>query len=540
MTRSIRAIAPFVAAVVFVAAPTALAQTKLLRFPDVQGDRVAFVYAGDVWTADATGGLASRVTSHPGVELFPKFSPDGSKIAFTGQYDGDEQVYVVEARGGEPRRLTHYPAVGPLPDRWGYDNQVYGWTSSGDAVLFRSLRQGTGLTDSRLYTAPLSGALPRPLPMEVAGAGDLSPDGKSVVFSPLFRDFRTWKRYEGGWAQDLYTLHLETLEVEQITNHARSDRDPMWIGDRIYFNSDRTGTANLFYYDLNTKETHQVTDESEFDVRWPSKGGDKIVYELAGELRVLDTSSGETAQLSITVPTDALAARKRRVDASKNIEDFDLSPDGARALFIARGDVFTVPVEKGPTRNLTQSSDAHDKAAAWSPKGDAIVYLSDADGEEELYLIDQKGGEPTQLTDGGAAMRYSPRFSPGGERLAYSDKEGRLYVYDMESKESTPIADEPHGQIRDYVWSPCGGHIAFSMSNENRFRSIHIWSLEDDETRRVTGELWNEFSPAWGADGDYLYYLSDRQFAPQIGSYEWNYVVNRETVGAGPRPAQRR
>ncbi len=220
--------------------------TKLLRYPDIHGDRVVFTYAGDLWTAPSVGGTASRVTAHEGLELFAKFSPDGQQLAFTGQYDGDEQVYVTSAGGGVPRQLTFYPAKGPLPDRWGFDNQVYGWTPDGTSVLFRSLRQGWTLTDSRLYTVGTDGGLPRQLPMRVSGVGDFSPDGTHVVFSPLTRDFRTWKRYEGGWAQDLYTIDLKTLDARKITGDARTDRDPMWIGDRIYFASDRNGTLNLF------------------------------------------------------------------------------------------------------------------------------------------------------------------------------------------------------------------------------------------------------------------------------------------------------
>ena len=224
------------------AATHASAQTKLLRFPDIHGDRVTFSYAGDLWLASSAGGAATRLTAHPGLELFPKFSPDGQSIAFTGQYDGDEQVYVIPAAGGVPEQLTYYPARGPLAPRWGYDNQVYDWTPDGRSILFRSLRYSTGLSDSRLFLVSPDGGLPHPLPMPESGAGDLSPDGTRVVYSPLFRDFRTWKRYEGGWAQELYVFDRETHDVERVTDHRRADRDPMWIGNTIYFSSDRGGT----------------------------------------------------------------------------------------------------------------------------------------------------------------------------------------------------------------------------------------------------------------------------------------------------------
>ena len=263
-----------VAAALLAAAAPSAAQTKLLRFPDIHGDRVVFSYAGDLWFAPTAGGRATRLTAHPGLELFPRFSPDGSQIAFTGQYDGDEQVYVIPAAGGVPRQLTFYPARGPLAPRWGYDNQVYDWTPDGRAVLFRSLRYSTDLSDSRLFLANVGGGLPAPLAMPEAGAGDLSPDGTRVVYSPLFRDFRTWKRYEGGWAQELYIFDRETHAVERVTTHRRADRDPMWIGNAIYFTSDRTGTLNLYSYDVASREITQLTASDTWDVRWPGDDGE--------------------------------------------------------------------------------------------------------------------------------------------------------------------------------------------------------------------------------------------------------------------------
>ncbi len=514
------------------ALPTLLnAQTKLLRFPDVYQDKVAFCHAGDLWLAAGDGGTAVRLTSHPGQELFPKFSPDGKWIAFTGQYDGDEQVYVIPTGGGVPQQLTFYPAKGPLPPRWGYDNQVYGWTRDGKAVLFRSMRYGWDLTDTRLYTVPVEGGLPEPLPMPVSGAGDFSPDGKQMIYSPLVRDFRTWKRYQGGWAQDLYIFDLTTFEVTQVTDHPRTDRDPMWIGEKIYFVSDRDGKLNLYSYDIATKQTEQLTFEKTYDVRWAScDDAGRIVYELNGELELYDTGTAKAKKISMMVPDDGVAMRPSRVSAAKNIESFGLSPKGERAIFAARGDIFTAPIEKGATRNLTQSSGAHDKWPAWSPDGKKVVFISDRSGEEELYLADQDGkGEVEQLTSNGKEMRYLPKWSPDGKRIAFADKNGKIWVLDLETKKTVEVADEKRGTSLDYTWSPDGGYLAFSLSDENNFSSIYIWTREENKLRQITGSYFTEGEPVWDPAGKYLFYLSDREFAPRIGAIEWNYEVDRET-----------
>ncbi len=510
----------------------ARAQTKLLRFPDIHGSEVVFSYGGDLWKAPATGGTAVRLTAHPGQELFGRFSPDGKWIAFTGQYDGDEQVYVIPASGGVPKRLTWYPANGPLPPRWGYDNQVYGWTRDGKRVLFRSTRDADGgRTETALYTVDLDGGLPVPLPMPTSGAGDFSPDGKRMVYSPLFRDFRTWKRYEGGWAQDLYLFDLATSATEKIAASPRTERDPMWIGETIYFVSDRDGTLNLYAYDMASKATTQLTKSTTWDVRWPGTDHEsRIVYEWNGELHVLDVRTGSETKISITVPDDGLATRPARISVAKNIEDFSLSPKGERVVMIARGDVFTLPIEKGPTRNLTTSSNAHDKWARWSPDGKTIAYVSDRTGEEQIWLVPQDGsGASKRLTNDFEAMLYAPDWSPDGKRLAVSDKDGKLWVIGVEDGKATEIADERNGTLQDHAWSPDGAHLAFSLSEGNDFRSLHLWSASDGKVRRVTRGFTNDRSPVWDPEGDYLYFLSDREYAPQISDIEWNFAGNRRT-----------
>lgn len=508
------------------------AQTRLLRFPAVNGDRIAFTYAGDIWTAPVTGGTAVRLTAHPGLELFAAFSPDGNHIAFTGQYDGDEQVYVVPASGGVPRQLTYYPAGGPWAERWGYDNQVYGWTPDGSRILFRSGRDGWSLSRTQLYTVAAGGGPAEALPMPRGGSGAFSPDGRRIVYSPLFRDFRSEKRYAGGTANRLVIFDLESLEAERVPERARAQRDPMWIGDVVYYNSDDDGTFNLYRYDPQTGEDRQVTHYDTWDVRWPSAdpATGRIIFELGGELQLLETSTGEVRPIEVYVPHDGLHTRPSRVAVGRQVSGYDLSPNGERALFTARGDVFTAPIENGPTRNLTGTSGAHDKAAAWSPDGRSIVFISDRTGEEELWLVAQDGrSAPEQLTRGGAAMRYSPRWSPDGSRIAFSDKDGKLWVLTLDGRRLTEVADDPRGGIFDYVWSPRDNHLAFSLADARGHRAIHIWSAGDGRVRPVTDGFFSEYNPAWGADGDYLYYLSDREYAPQISNVEWNFAGNRST-----------
>ena len=512
-------------------ADVARAETRLLRFPDLSGESVVFCYGGDLWKASTEGGTAVRLTAHPGQELFPKFSPDGKWIAFTGQYDGDEQVYVMPSTGGVPKQLTYYPAAGPLPPRWGYDQQVYGWTPDGKRVLFRSLRDADGgKTLTGLYTVSVDGGLPEMLPMPTSGAGDFSPDGRQLLYSPLFRDFRTWKRYQGGWAQDLFVFDLESKTATAIDNSVRTERDPMWIGEHLYFASDRGGRLNLYRYDRKTKKSVALTKHTEWDVRWPSSDHQsRIVFEIDGVLAIYDIESGKEKRLSITVPDDGLAMRPSRYPADKNIESYGLSPHGKRALFVARGDVFTAPVEKGQARNLTNSSNAHDKHARWSPDGEKIAFISDLSGEEQVYLIDQAGrGEAEALTVGHKVMLGAPEWSPDGAHLAYSDKDGKLFVLEVDTKVVVEVVEAPRGGINDYTWSACGGHLAFTMDEPNTFGRLHIWSVADGQLRAVSDPRFEVSSPTWDPNGNYLYYLSRREFAPQISTIEWNYAGSHD------------
>jgi tricorn protease len=529
--RSIHSAALAAASLVFLSFASHAAATKLLRFPDVWHDRIVFSYAGDLWTVGTRGGTATHLTSSPGLELFGKFSPDGRFIAFTGQYGGDEQVYVIPSGGGAPKQLTFYPAPGPLADRWGYDNQVYGWTPDGTAVLFRSARDGYMLTDSKLYTVPRSGGAATALPMPVSGAGHFSPDGKKVVYSPLWRDFRSEKRYQGGWANDLYIFDLTHPALLQVTNDPRTDRDPMWIGDAIYFNSDRTGVFNLFRYDIATRQTKQLTHYQDWDVRWPSADADgQIVYESDGELHIYDTRDDQDRALSIEVPADGTTTRPQTVNAADNIESVALSPGGERVGIVARGDLFSVPVEHGITRNLTQSSSAHDREIAWSSDGKRLAYVSDRSGEEEIYVQAQDGSEPAnQLTSGSTARYYAPRWSGDDKRIAFSDNTGRLYVIDVATQRRVTVARDPAEMTQDYRWSPDGRFLGYSLNEPNGFSGVFLWSAADARSRRVTPPFFNAHSPAWAPNGELLYFLSDREYQPLLSTIEFDFATDRQT-----------
>jgi len=518
-----------VALALFAAAGSAAAQSKLLRFPDICNDRVVFTYGGDLWTVSAQGGTAQRLTAGPGLQQAAKFSPDCATIAFTGEYSGEDQVYVMPAAGGEPQQLTYYPALGPLPQRWGFDNEVYGWSPDGKNILFRSYIDGFALAQPRLFNVARDGGLPQALPMPFSGAGAYSPDGKQLVYSPLFRDFRTWNRYQGGWAQDLYVFDLATQQGRNITNDPRTDRDPMWIGNAIYFVSDRDDVLNLYRYDLGSSQTTQLTKHRGFDVRWASADrAGHIVYELGGELHVYDANANQDRALSINVPTDGARTRAETIAVGDKIEQFAVSPHGERALFIARGDLFTAPVENGITRNVSQSPGAHEREAAWSPNGRRIAYVSDASGEEAIWTRDADGGdEPIKLTAEAYGRLYAPRWAPDGKRLAFSDSANRVFVIDLASHKVSEIAKDPFGLARDYAWSPRGGFLAYTLNEDNAQGSVFVWSAASGKSTRVTDALFAEANPAFSPDGKFLYFLGAREWAPQISAIEFEYAANR-------------
>jgi tricorn protease len=514
---------------------TAFAETKLLRYPDIHKDFVVFTYAGDLWRAPGAGGAAFRLTAHPGLELFAKISPDGNSIAFTGQYDGDEQVYVIPATGGEPKKLTHYPARGPLPPRWGYDNQVYGWTPDGKSVLYRSLMDGFDLTDSRLYTVAVAGGEPKVLPMPVSGAGAFSPDGSRLLYSPLFRDFRTWKRYQGGWAQDLYIFDLAGKRDRNVTSTVRTERDPMWLASGLYYASDRSGILNLYHADSDGANVSAMTAYTSGDVKWASdgpaaNGASQIVFERNGTLHVLNTATNAIADIAITVADDRVHARPKTVSVAENLEDADVGKDGSRVVIAARGDIFSVPVKDGSTRNLTATSSAHDRLANVSPDGKTVAFVSDGSGEEEVWLVAENGrSAPRQLSHGNSRRITSLRWSPVGKHLLMAQKTGALFLVDAATGTQREIDRSAAGPIGDATFSPDGAYVAYSKNNENYIASIYIYSVDGGSARRVTDPLFEAREPVWDRGGKYLYYLSDREFAPILSNREQNYAVAQNT-----------
>ncbi len=504
-------------------------EARLLRFPDVHADRIAFVYAGDIYTAPRKGGQAMRLTSHEGLELFPKFSPDGRQIAFIGQYDGDAAVYVMPIEGGEPKRLTYHPGIQRTSERFGPENIVMGWHPNGQKVLFRSRKEANDWWDGRAYLVDTAGGLPEPLPMYSAGFTSLSPDTRKVAYCPISRDFRTWKRYKGGMAQDVWIFDLNSYDAKKITDWIGTDNMPMWYRDKIYFNSDRTGTLNIFCYDVNTGESRQVTKFSEYDVRWPSLGPDGIAFENGGFIYVIDLPSEVLHQATIYLTGDRHTMRTEFVKVTDKVRGADISPDGKRATFCARGEIFTVPAKEGNTRNLTNSSGSNDRSPEWSPDGKWIAYISDSTGEEELYIVSHDGKETVRLTTDGHCHKYQPQWSPDSKTLAFSDKELNLYYVNVESKKLVKIDKADRNEVRRFAWSPDSRYLAYTKRGENRITSIFIYCFDDGSIHQVTPGFTDDYQPAFDPDGKYLYFLSERNFNPIMGSYESQFVNNAIT-----------
>ena len=510
-------------------------ETLLLRFPDIHNERITFVYAGDLYIVSDRGGIARQLTSHAGLELFPKFSPDGRWIAFTAEYSGTRQVYVMPSEGGEPRQLTFYNDVGALPPRGGYDHQVLGWTPDGSRILFRANRLPWGERMGRFYTISVNGGLESPLPIPEGGTGSYAPDGTHMVYTPISREWRTWKRTRGGRAQDIWIFDLERISAERLTDHIMTDNQPMWLGDTIYFTSDRNFTLNLFAMDTATRALRQVTRHTGSDVLWPSAGSGRIVYECGGALWVYDPAAGDTQRLSIRVRSDGRQSLPVFKNVATFIQSSAISPTGKRALFDARGDIYTVPAEHGEIRNLTVTQGVREHSPAWSPDGASVAYLSDETGEYEIWIRAADGsGDPRQLTRGSHTWMFPPRWSPDSRRIAVADIENGLHWIDVETGKKTHIDKGRRAAITHYRWSPDSRWIAYTNAAPTDLNGIWVYAVDSGESTLLSSGYSNDFNPAFTTDGRYIVFFSTRDFNLTFSSFEFRYVyANATRVYAG-------
>jgi tricorn protease len=519
-----------------VLAPAAgAAETRLLRFPDIQGDRVAFVHGGNIYTASVDGGLAQRLTSHEGMELYPKFSPDGQWIAFSAEYSGTRQVWVMPAWGGTPRQLTFYTDVGPMPPRGGTDYRVLDWTPDGKHVLVRANRTPYGERDGVPMLVPFEGGMEKPLGPPETGGGMLSADGNTYVYTPIDREFRTWKRHRGGRAQNVWTYDLANNTSRQLTDFVGTDHQPMWVDGVIYFVSDRDFTLNLFAMDMDGGNVRKVTDFNDFDVLWPSSDRRRVVFEQGGYIWLHDPAAADTRRIPIEVRGDRPHTLPTFRNVTAQIESFDIAPGGERAVFGARGEVFTAPAQHGEIRNISRTPEAREISVAWSPDGQWISYLSDATGEYELYVRPQDGsGEPRRVTRDGSVWRFPPVWAPDSKKLAFADSANRLHYVEVESGrvrqvDATRFTNNSFRDLTQYVWSPDSQWIAYTKVNESYNSSIWVYSLRDGQPRQLTPDATNEQSPAFDPQGRYLYFTSTRDFNLVFSSYEFNYLYNNAT-----------
>ena len=514
-------LAPFL--LLLCAALAAHAQgTRLLRHPTVSRDSVAFEYAGDLWIVPRSGGTARRLTSTPSFEIDPYFSPDGSQIAFTATVAGNTDVYVVSTNGGDPKRLTYHPAL----------DRVRGWAPDGKSIIFASNRTGAPQQSYfQLWSISIDGGLPEMLPLPRAFYGAYSPDGTrlayeefSMAFIPEWHETSMWRHYRGGRTHPISIINLSDYSVQKLPWTNSNDTFPMWIGNTIYFISDRNHTANLFSYRVDTKQLSQITHHDDFDVMTASAGADAVVYEQAGYIYLIDTKSGKSQKLNIEVTGDLPWAREQFKKVASMIRNATLSPTGTRAAFEARGEIFTVPSEKGDFRNLTQSSGAHDREPVWSPDGAQIAWLSDASGEYQLMI-----GEPTGVTPARAvplpstAFFDNPTWSPDGKQIVLEDNHDNLWAIEVATGVATKIdTDSFPDPIRRFnpAWSPDSKWITYSKNLPSHLRAVFVYSWTDKKAYQITDGLADSISPTFDVGGKYLYFMASTNYGPSTGWLE--------------------
>ncbi len=502
-------------------------EARLLRFPAIHGNQVVFTYAGDLYTVGRSGGTARKLTSDEGLECFAHFSPDGKWIAFTAQYDGNTEVYKMPAQGGSPLRLTHTATLGrdDISDRMGPNNIVMTWTPDGKNIVYRSRKQTFNDFKGQLYSVPAEGGLSQELPLPTGGFCSYSADGKKLAYNRIFREFRTWKYYKGGMADDVWIYDFTSKQTINITSNDAQDIFPMWSGNKVYFLSDRDRTMNLFVYDQDTKQTRKLTNFTEYDIKFPSFTKDVIAFENGGYIYLFDLATEKAEKMSISITDDLDNGRDELKDASKNITNVSLAPDGKRVAVSARGEVFSVPVKSGITRNLTANAAAHDRDAIWSPDGRYIAWLSDMNGEYEIYMQKQDGSEaPVQLTKNADTYKFGITWSPDSKKIIWNDKMLRLQYVDITSKEVVLVDQSAVWEFGDFSWSPDSKWITYSAPQKNGMNMIYVYNCDTKQKTAVTDYWYSSSQPAFSSDGKYLLFSSRRDFNPTYSETEWNHA----------------
>ena len=496
----------------------------LLQNPTLSKTQIGFAYGGDIWIVSREGGDAQRLVTGLGTLRGPIFSPDGTMVAYTGNYDGNDDVYVVASAGGEPRRLTFHPGA----------DVAVGWTPDGKSVLFRSPRLSYSDPD-QLFTVPIEGAFPTALPLPMAEDGAYSPDGTHIAYAPFFQWEPDWKHYRGGQTTPIWIANLADSSIVKVPRDNSNDRNPLWIGDKVYFLSDRSGPVTLFEYDLKSQEVKQLIKNQGFDIKHASSGPGAIVYEQFGAIYLYDLHSGKTKRVNITVNGDMLQVRPHfeKVEKQIQIQSAQISPTGARAVFEAHGEIFTVPAEKGDIRNITNSAAVADRDPAWSPDGKSIAYFSDESGEYALHVSPQNGlGAVTKIDLGKPpSFFYSPTWSPESKKITYSDKRLNIWYVDLEKK--TPVhvdTDLYAGPSFSSVWSPDSKWLAYTKQLDNHMHAVFVYSLETGKGTQITDGMSDAASPDFDKNGKYLYFTASTDVGLVAGGDM--SAINRPVTGS--------
>lgn len=502
---------------------------RLFRFPAISGDTIVFTYAGDLYSVLKKGGEARKLTSGDGYEMFARFSPDGKTIAFTGQYDGNTEVFTIPAKGGEPKRITYTATLSrdDISDRMGPNNIVTTWTPDGKNIIYRSRKQSFNSFVGALYSVSKNGGMSEQLPLPAGGFCSYSPDGKKLAFNRVMREFRTWKYYHGGMADDIWIYDFASKTTENITNNDAQDIFPMWNGKRIFFLSDRDRTMNLFSYNTETKETQKLTEFKEYDIKFPSIKGSQIVFENGGFIYIYNIDIQKLEKVNITINNDFKESRNQFVDASKFINSYGISPKAQRLAVSARGDIFTVPVKEGITYNFTQSSGTFDRNVEWSPNGKYVAFISDKEGEYDVYIMPADGsGEMQKLSSDAKSYKFELQWSPDSKYILWSDKNMNLRYVNIETKEVTQVAHSLTWEIRDYNWSPDSRWICYADNDGTGMSQIYLFDTQAKRSRTVTDKWYESSNPVFSNDGKYLFFVSKRVFNPIYSEVEWNNAYN--------------